>query len=330
MSSTPQLRPVEVSELDALHTLITQIELAEDQPYLTAREEVDELFEDEMNPASENLRVLVDAGRLIGWAQVVHSPSGQKLERAILHGGVHPDLKRQRLGEQILEWQTARATERLAETPTDLEAIIIVERYSWQEAKHSLFDANGYEPTRYFDELQRHLANDVPPAAEVDGISIVPWGPEHTEPSRLVYNVAFLDHWGTTPRSEAAWRSDVIENFGRRLDLSFVAYDGDDMVGYCLNSHYPDDEAVTGRRDGWVDSIGTLSSHRGRGIASSLIVHSLLAFECAGLNSSMLGVDSDSPTGAYGIYERLGYRPLHRQVAYLKTVRQGAAPVQMF
>ena len=330
MSSSPHLRPVEPDELDALHQLITQIERAESQPYLTSREEVDELFGDVINPAEENLRVLDDDGRLTGWAQVKHSPSGIKLERAFVHGGIHPDHKRTGRGTQILEWQTARATDRLADSPNDLEAIILAERYEWQDGKRSLFSAGGYEPARYFDELQRSLTHPIPHPVPLDGIDILPWAANHFEPSRLVYNDAFLDHWGTTPRSEAAWRSDVMESFGRRLDLSFVAYEGDMMVGYCLNAHYPDDEEITGRRDGWVDSICTLASHRGRGIASNLIVHSLQAFSQFGLTSSMLGVDSDNPTGAYGIYERLGYRPLHRQVAHLRTVRTGAAPVEMF
>ncbi len=330
MTSTPLLRPVNASELDALHDLITRIERAEDQPYLTAKDEVTEMFDDQLNPASQNLRVLESDGRLVGWAHVTHSPSGQKLERAILRGGVHPNTKGQGLGKLLLAWQTKRASERLAETPHELEAIVLVERYSWQDDKDALFTAGGYQPARYFDELQRPLADDLPPIDDLGGTTIVPWQPEHTEPARLVYNVAFLDHWGTTPRSEQAWESDVIDNFGRRLNLSFVAFAGDQMVGYCLNSHYPDDEEMTGRRDGWIDSICTLASHRGSGIASSLIVHSLHAFAAANLNSSMLGVDSDNPTGAYGIYERLGYRPLHRHVSHVRTVRQGEAPVQMY
>ncbi|MFW2382568.1 MAG: GNAT family N-acetyltransferase, partial [Acidimicrobiales bacterium] len=128
----------------------------------------------------------------------------------------------------------------------------------------------------------------------------------------------------------SAWMNDVIDSFGRRLDLSFVAFDGEEMVAYCLNGHYPADEELTGRRDGWIDSICTLASHRGKGIASGLIVHSLHAFSAAGLNSSMLGVDSDNPTGAYGIYERLGYRSLQKNVASVLTIRSGTDPVKMF
>ena len=96
------------------------------------------------------------------------------------------------------------------------------------------------------------------------------------------------------------------------------------IVGYSLNEHYPDDEAVSGRLDGWIGSIGTLRSHRKRGIASALIVESLYAFAEAGFNSSMLGVDTENPSGAYAIYERLGYSPLQRSVICRRTLREGA------
>ncbi len=331
MTSETRLRNVTEGDLDDLHQLIVAIEKNESQPYLTARDEVTEIFEDPINPAEDNLRLLEHKdGSLVGWGKVVHSPSGVKLERAFVVGGVSPTALRNGFGQIILDWQTRRATERLMATPADLEAIILVERYSWQDNKHRLFHANGYSPARYFDELQRPVSGDLPEPKTIDGIAIVPWTPAHVEPARLVYNEAFLDHWGTTPRSPEAWSADVIDCFGRRLDLSFVAFDRNDMVAYCLNAHYPQDVEVTGRRDGWIDSICTLASHRGRGIASSLIAHSLQAFAADGLDSSMLGVDSDNPSGAYGIYEDMGYQPLHQHVSYLRTVRVGAEPVEMF
>ena len=88
------------------------------------------------------------------------------------------------------------------------------------------------------------------------------------------------------------------------------------MVGVCRNGHFPGDEAVTGRRDGWIMSVSVIRSHRKRGIASALIVASLEAFKRAGLTHSALGVDSENRTGAYRLYERLGYRAVNRSVVY--------------
>lgn len=323
------LRPVQVEDANELHSLIRAIELADGQHWLTALEEVHDLISSANNPADDNLRAVWSADRMVGWGRVRHSPSGEKLERAMLAGAIHPDYRRQGLGTELLRWQVQQARHRLDSTTPELEAIVIADRYDGQDDRGALFASAGFSDARWFDELQRDL-NDLPPITEPDGITIVPWTTSHHETARQVYNVAFLDHWGTTPRSEEDWLHDVIDEPGRRIDLSFVAFDGDEMVGYCLNSHYPDDEQVTGRRDGWVESICTLRSHRGRGIASALINNSLHSFAAAGLNSSMLGVDANNPTGAYGIYERLGYRPLHRGIASILTVREGSAPVEIY
>ena len=71
---------------------------------------------------------------------------------------------------------------------------------------------------------------------------------------------------------------------------------------------------MTGRRDGWIMGVGVLRSHRGRGIASALIAASLAAFRVAGFTHSALDVDRDNPTGAYTLYERLGYRTMTRTI----------------
>jgi len=40
----------------------------------------------------------------------------------------------------------------------------------------------------------------------------------------------------------------------------------------------------------------------------------------AGMEYAILGVDAGSPTGAYGVYEGLGFRGLRREVALTKKV----------
>jgi ribosomal protein S18 acetylase RimI-like enzyme len=132
-------------------------------------------------------------------------------------------------------------------------------------------------------------------------------------------NDAFADHWGSTPRDRAAWEHDIATH-GSRPDLSFLALDDDRVVGVCRNGHFPGDEAVNGRRDGWIMQLSVVRSHRRRGVASALIAASLHAFKGAGFTHSALGVDSENPTGANQVYERLGYRTIHRSVTCQRTV----------
>jgi ribosomal protein S18 acetylase RimI-like enzyme len=107
--------------------------------------------------------------------------------------------------------------------------------------------------------------------------------------------------------------------YGCRLDLSFFAIADGRIVGVCRNGFFPEDEAVIGRRDGWIINLSVARSHRRRGVASALLVSSLEAFKAAGLTHSSLGVDSENLTGAYGVYERLGYRPVRRAVVHQRT-----------
>ena len=106
----------------------------------------------------------------------------------------------------------------------------------------------------------------------------------------------------------------LIERNAIRLDLSFQAVAGSEVVGYALNGFFPDDEQVTGRREGWVRSLGVKRAWRGRGVASALLENSFNAFLDAGLTHSMLGVDTENTTGAFGLYEGLGYEVLHGTV----------------
>jgi ribosomal protein S18 acetylase RimI-like enzyme len=128
-------------------------------------------------------------------------------------------------------------------------------------------------------------------------------------------NAAFADHWGSTPRDEQAWHHEINAT-GWRHDLSFVALDGDNVVGFSRNQNFPDDFEDTGRRDGWIGSLGVLRSHRGRGIARSLIIHSFHAFVAAGFDHAVLGVDTENPTGAYRLYEGLGFQRMTRLIAH--------------
>ena len=318
------MRPVTQADQESLHDLIRAIEIADEFPFVTTLGEVCEFFDDpDLNPAHDIRAVEID-GQLIAWGRVVHASSGQRLERVFLGGGVHPDHRNQGIGESLLRWQIERAAARVGDTSPALPAYALLHAYDWESSRIRLAERTGMATARWSDELQRPLT-DLPSREASAGIAIRPWEAGDNEAVRVVYNAAFADHWGSTPRTPESWASELAAQ-GTRLDLSFVAVATDEnrIVGYSLNEHYPDDEAVSGRLDGWIGSIGTLRSHRKRGIASALIVESLYAFAEAGFNSSMLGVDTENPSGAYAIYERLGYSPLQRSVICRRTLREGA------
>ena len=171
-------------------------------------------------------------------------------------------------------------------------------------------------PARYFDELLRPL-DELPVRGELSGVTIAPWPDDRDDEILMVNDSAFADHWGSTPTASDRWHQEV-RGFGSRPDLSFVAVDdaSGDIVSYCLCKRFEADDAVNGRKDGWIDQLGTLARWRGRGLASQLIVASLHAFAADGLTHASIGVDSESPTGAAGLYRRLGFEPVQRAIDY--------------
>ena len=122
--------------------------------------------------------------------------------------------------------------------------------YEFEKEAIALYEKHGLKPVRYYYELIRPIS-EVSPIPATPGIAIVAWDPARDEELRQVTNAAFADHWGSTPVDPEAWRH-RIESFGVRLDLSLMAVDGDQIVGMLLAAHFPGDEEITGRLDGWI------------------------------------------------------------------------------
>jgi ribosomal protein S18 acetylase RimI-like enzyme len=316
---TATLDAIAPSELAAIHELHHRIEAHDRIPVVMPLEEVEGWAHEPHLDLERDLRVVRIGERLAAWGRIWHQPSGVREERAYVFGAVDPELRGRGIGSTLLRWQLDRARELLMTSPAGLPRYVRARAYDFQTSAIRLYQRHGMEAVRWGDEMLRELATPVA-APALDGIAIVPWDSAHSEAARVSQNEAFADHWGSTPRDPGSWQH-ILDAFGTRLDLSFLALDGDRVVGVCRNSHFPGDEALNGRRDGWIDQISVIRSHRRRGIASALIVASLEAFRRAHFTHAALGVDSENPTGATALYRRLGFRTLHRAVTHQLEVR---------
>lgn len=307
------MRLVPWSDLDLadLHAVIHATVLADGDPFPPSLGELEELLAEPHFDAARDAVAAMDDERIVGWAQVFHEPSGERLERAFLSGGTVVDRRGEGIGTSLIGWQVGRGSELLARHDHDLPGYLRTFEYTTRPGSAELFEANGFTAVRWFQELIRDLG---PVNAETSA-EIVPWDPDRSEEARLVHNAAFADHWGSTPSDRAGWEAWMGLD-STRLDLSFMALVGGELAGYVLNAHYPHDEATTGRRDGWIGSLGTLAAHRRRGIASALIARSIDAFGTAGFTHALIGVDAASQTGAHGLYRGLGFEPLNEAVTH--------------
>jgi len=104
-------------------------------------------------------------------------------------------------------------------------------------------------------------------------------------------------------------------------ESSFVVYDDGVPVGYLMAGAYPHDFEDKGRREAWIEGLGTVRSHRKRGIASALVTLAMKKFAGSDIVLAILVADSENPTGAYGLYESLGFVHDRRSIAFIKQIQ---------
>lgn len=313
-----EFRALTISDVPELTGLMNSFERFWDVPIATSQGQVeDDLTAPFIDLALDTRGYWLD-DTLVAYGLVWHRPSGERQERAYLQGMVDPGLRGQGIGRHLIAWEMERAREWLSGCDPTLPWYIRADEWEWIEDAHRLYRRFGLEPVRYIKEMIRPLDRPIE-VDSIDGVRIVPWDRTLDEEARATLNKAFADHWGSTP-SDAASFQHRLEADGTRIDLSFLAVAGDEVVGVCLNGFYPDDESVTGRREGWVMALGVDRAWRGRGLASSLLTTSFNAFVDSGLTHSMIGVDAENPTGAFRVYEKMGYEVLHGTVTSELTV----------
>ena len=311
------MRPLETADFARLAVLQNAVNSAAGWHMVTSGEEL----EDEISAPYVSLpadgRCIEADGVLVGYVHTYMVDSTERELRCHVFGGVHPDHRRRGHGTALLGWGVARALEQLGSNPLGLPTAVRVESMAGDSATEALLASHGFVPVRWFNDLRLALTA-APHLAPPAGVTVAPWDPGRGEELRTVKNDAFRDHWGSTPTSIEGW-AQMTGGFGARPDLSFMALEGDRIVGLLLSHRYPDDDAVIGGRYGWVDKIATLRSHRGRGIATALLGAAIGAYAREGLTHAALNVDTGNPTGAFGLYTRLGFEPFRGAVTHELT-----------
>jgi mycothiol synthase len=233
-------------------------------------------------------------------------------------GVVRPDRRRRGLGRALLR-HAERAARLRAEAEGGTEG---AQLGSWAFGETpgaiALLESEGYAVVRWFSEMERSDLDDLPEAPLPDGLALRPVPADRLRDVLVADWEAFQDHWGAHPFSEA----DVRRILGDpRADPSLwqVAWAGDEVAGSVLPAIYPDDNAASGLERGWLDRVSVRQPWRRRGVARALIVAALRELRARGMDQASLGVDTANPTGAFGLYESLGFRAVRRGMAYRKS-----------
>jgi ribosomal protein S18 acetylase RimI-like enzyme len=127
-----------------------------------------------------------------------------------------------------------------------------------------------------------------------------------------VIEEAFAEEWGRPERSFEDWQQTVFAQESFDPTLSFLVREGDEVVAA---------ESCAQRFGmGWIASIGVRKPWRRRGLGRALLLHAFAELFERGERRIGLGVDAENPTGATGLYERVGMRVAWQADTYEKAL----------
>ncbi|MDO9380488.1 MAG: GNAT family N-acetyltransferase [Nocardioidaceae bacterium] len=267
-----------------------------------------------------------DGGEVRAVVRVAYREGDADLVKVTVRGAVDPDRRRRGIGRALLAWGFARADEvagRLAEGRRELPVSVGFCTEDHVAPEVALARASGLEPTRWFTGMRRDVgAADLDTVVEVpDGLRLVRADQEDvTERLRLAHNEAFRDHWGSVEYSADDWRRELEGGAEYRPALSAAVLDttapGEPAVAYLIGSEYEQDWAHRGSSELYVDVLGTVRSARGRGLARLLLAWSARRAAEVGHAHVGLDVDTENPSGAYALYEALGFVRTHGETRW--------------
>jgi mycothiol synthase len=226
------------------------------------------------------------SGALVAAASVSLGDSG-----AITTGMVHPARRGEGLGTRLLQW----ARDRAGHAPLTVATETLSKRAERLYARFGLAEV-------FAEDVMRHDLSDVPDVPAPEGITLTPVSAADHTLLFEAYARSFADRPGFTLPIAAAWLDELIEDPDYRADLSLLATDVDQPVGF-VN--------VLGT---WVDQVGVVPPYRGRRLGAHLVAHVLGALAAEGADGCWLTVNVDNPVDQ--LYRSLGFQVVGRRARY--------------
>jgi mycothiol synthase len=315
-------RPLDASDAEAVVGLMREVESV-DQEGRYLGDDMAQWLADPLQDLARGSIAALDGDGIVAFATLRTGELTGPLSDLRYTGTVRPDHRGRGFGARLLAWvpsgaQALREARQFPGGPIEIFASLAA---SNTDAAR-LHESFGYAAVRRFDRMTRRLDEPLPVVKPLDGVEIVPYSADRDEEARRMKNEAFREHWRSVPWSPERWRSQAVGSPEFQPGLSFLALDSGSgaVVGAVIVHHRAAQTEATGLRNAYVSSISTLHSHRGRGIAGTLLASVLNAAKSQGFDTSSLGVDAENRDRAAAVYEKAGYVTVSSRFAYSLTV----------
>jgi mycothiol synthase len=202
-------------------------------------------------------------GWVIGDAEYSHSPG---IDHAWAYMHVHPGYRLQGVGTALYDTIDRHRLENNLPSPTytpSSKAVLLTE----------FLERRGFYRERWYWELQLPADTEVKSEPQVPpGITVRTFVRDQDEEAFMqARNVSFKEHYGSVQRTlEEIKAITNLPDF--RPEGLFLAFDGDNVAGFCLTSIHPDECERRGIGVGHIDLLGTMPDYRGIGLGRALLL----------------------------------------------------------
>ncbi len=189
------------------------------------------------------------------------------------------------------------------------------------EADHALraaYEGAGYRLMRNSLRMEITLENKASEPEWPTGFTVRTMREGEDERIYEAHMTSFADSWMFNREPLEIWRHWFIKDAAFDPSLWFLAEHGDDLAGIALTRSAQNEAGL-----GWVRVLGVMPEYRRRGLGQALLRHTFSEYARRGFDRVGLGVDAENPTGAVGVYERVGMHIARTNLLFEKVVRSG-------
>jgi mycothiol synthase len=201
--------------------------------------------------------------------------------------GVRPANRRQGIGTALLQ-----EAERAAQDDVLLLTCLAADPTSSPFAR-----ANGYSKAWEVWLMGIDLPPEIPAPAWPEGVEVRTFREEDAHEVKDLLDLAYKEEFHHTPAAFESWRRFMLEDPMFDPEAWFLAVAEGQIVAAALNWD-----------EGYVKDLVVRPDWRGRGLGKALMLQTFGEFSRRGLTRVTLKTDSNNPTSAWRLYERVGMK----------------------